>query len=83
MGYTKVKFRQCHVPDYLTTLGKEKTIVDIVKECNSMPECTGIYIKNCRLNDTDKVLCKGKPGYVTKDDPNGCFWIRSKYNCIK
>ena len=80
MGYTKVKFRQCNVSDYIMTLDKEKKIEDVVKECNNRPKCTGIYIKNCRSNDTDKILCKGKPEYVTKEDPNGCFWIRSKYN---
>ena len=78
-----MKFRQCHDSDYIMTLSNETKIEDVVKECYSDQECTGIYIKNCRSLDGDKVLCKGKPGVVTKENPNACFWIRSKYNCIK
>ena len=83
IGYTKYIGKQCNESDYITTLHNERKIEEVVKECNDRPECTGIYIKNCRSKDENKVLCKGKPETVTKESPNGCFWIRSKYNCIK
>jgi len=76
MGYTKVEFRQCHDSDYITTLHNERKIEDVVKECYGRQECTGIYLKNCGSKDENKVLCKGKPEEVTKENPNACFWIR-------
>ena len=82
MGYTKVNFKKCNASDYITSLHDEMKIEDVVKECSNRPECTGIYIKNCRSKDENKVLCKGKPELVTKENPNACFWIRSKYTCI-
>ena len=83
MGYTKEEFKECNASDYITSLNNERKIEDVVKECNDRPECTGIYIQNCGSKDVDRVLCEGKPQGVTKENPNACFWIRSKYNCIK
>ena len=83
MGYTRAKFRQCNENDWIATIPGEKKPEEIVKICNDIPECTGIYSQNCRSKRENKILCKGEPEEVTKENGNACVWIRSKYKCTK
>merc|ERR1712136_611832 len=83
MGYTRVKFKQCNKDDWITSIGGERKLEEVVKECNDRSECTGIYTQNCLSKGEKKILCKGEPEDVTMDNPTACVWIRSKYKSIK
>jgi len=80
MGYTRVKFKQCNKDDWITSIGGERKLEEVVKECNDRSECTGIYTQNCLSKGEKKILCKGEPEDVTMDNPIACIWIR-KENC--
>ena len=79
LGYTRVNFKQCNKDDWITSIDGEKKLEEAVKYCNDRPECTGIYTQNCLSKGESKILCKGEPEVITKENPTACIWIRSKY----